>query len=86
MAQCVESALLAVIAVEGMLEVVEVLEIAEVGMLAEVEVTSVAGMPEVVVCTCDHHVQLTAWVDRVADTGLAEERMAGRHDPSKIRN
>ena len=73
-AQQIDSAMLVVMAVAGMLAAGEVGEMPEVGML------------EVAVCTCGRHVQLTAWVDRVADAGLAEDRVAGRRDPSKIRN
>ena len=57
-----------------------------VALVGVVGVTAVVAPGAVVVCMHGRHAQLTAWVDRVADTGPAGERMAGRHEPSTIRN
>ena len=69
-------AAVAVAAVEAVMTVVGMLEV----------VTAVVALEAEVVCMHGRHAQLTAWVDRVADTGPAGERMAGRHEPSTIRN
>lgn len=84
----------AVEAVVGMLEEVAVavgatLEAAVVciqsAMLAALVgaagVTAVVALGAVVVCMRGRHAQLTAWVDRVADTSLAGSHMA---EPSKF--
>lgn len=81
-------AVAAVEAVVGMLEEVAVavavtLEAAVVciqsAMLAAL--VGAVGVTAVVVCMRGRHAQLTAWVDRVADTSLAGSRMA---EPSKF--
>lgn len=52
-----------------------------VALVGAVGVTAVVALGAVVVCMRGRHAQLTAWVDRVADTSLAGSRMA---EPSKF--
>ena len=61
---CAENAMLAAVAVAAVEAVMTV-----VGMLEVV--TAVVAPGAVVVCMHGRHAQLTAWVDRVADTGPA---------------